>query len=321
MSHLHPITKILNCRWRFFQFKWIYKYRKTSLALSAGISILLFCLFLCFWPDIACYIGTDEDFNNRIKASLSLLCLGLPIAYLLWLFRTHDTLENLHRRSFFDALKLLTSEEGSAKGMGLKQILFLRSKVKGYESEIDNLTPNLNLKGAYLKKAELQGVKLQGANLQEAKLQGADLRGAQLQEAELQKANLQEAQLQEAELQWAQLYQADLQKANLQWAHFQEANFQEANFQEANFQEADLRGAHLRGAKLEGADLRGAELQGANLQGAQLYQADLQKAHLQGAQLQEANLRGAQLRGAHYDKETMFPDGFSPANNGMEEVS
>ena len=47
-----------------------------------------------------------------------------------------------------------------------------------------------NLRGAYLRGADLSGAYLRGADLSEAYLSGADLSGAYLGEAKLRKANL-----------------------------------------------------------------------------------------------------------------------------------
>jgi uncharacterized protein YjbI with pentapeptide repeats len=60
-------------------------------------------------------------------------------------------------------------------------------------------------------------------------------------------------------------------------------------------------GAHLRGAHLEGADLRGAHLEGAYLRFVHLEGADLRDAHLYGTYLGDAHIEGADLRDAHLE--------------------
>ena len=85
------------------------------------------------------------------------------------------------------------------------------------------MAPMPNLRGAYLRGADLSG----------AHLRGADLRGAHLRSANLYGADLRSANL----------YGADLSSADLRGA--------------------DLRGAYLSGADLSGADLSGADLSGA----------------------------------------------------------
>ena len=109
---------------------------------------------------------------------------------------------------------------------------------------------NVNLRGSWLKGADLEEARLQGADLSWVRLQGANLQAARLQEADLLAARLQEASLLGVWLQEAHLQRAWLQGANL-WG-------------------AGLQGANLLIAKLQGAHLWRAGLQGANLQGAML---------------------------------------------------
>lgn len=64
---------------------------------------------------------------------------------------------------------------------------------------------------------------------------------------------------------------------------------------------ADLEDAHLEGADLEGAHLEGAELRFAHLEGAMLVEAHLEGANLVGAHLEGANLLAAHLEGAYLE--------------------
>ena len=189
--------------------------------------------------------------------------------------------------------------------------------VKGeYSGMKTNIFVNiqLDLRGAYLQRANLRGARLQGARLWDAQLREANLRSAQLQGAYLRRAQLQEvdlrhAQLQKADIRHAQLQEADirhalLQGANLGHAQLQGVDARHAQLQEANLQNAQLQGGYLWKAQLQGADLQNARLQGAYLSGALLQGTNLQNALLQGvylwhAQLQGADLRSAQLQKAH----------------------
>ena len=173
----------------------------------------------------------------------------------------------------------------------------------------DGATQRLDLRGAYLRGAELMGLNLANAQLNGANLQGAWLEYTNLQGAVLDGANLQDARLNGANLQGAQLFRANLQDADLD-----SANLQDSFLGGANLEGASLAGANLQGARLIGANLRDAGLNGANLRGAQLFRANLQdaeldsanlegarlgSANLQDAQLDEANLQGAWLLGAN----------------------
>jgi len=77
-----------------------------------------------------------------------------------------------------------------------------------------------NLRGAYLRNADLVGADLRnanlvGANLYDADLRGANLVGADLRSADLRNANLVGADLRNADLVGADLVGADLRGANL----------------------------------------------------------------------------------------------------------
>ena len=146
---------------------------------------------------------------------------------------------------------------------------------------------NINLKGAFLRRADLQGADLVGADLRGANLVGADLQGA-----DLQKANLRGA---------------DLLNANLQGIILQIANIHEANLEGASLFNANLQSANLLKASLQGADLQKANITGANLGGV----------NLKGANLEGADFKGSSLNGARYDGKTIFSDGFKPEDNGM----
>ena len=308
-KNLQGLKKIFLRILYFFQFQWIYKWRKSCLFLSALIGSASFYFFLSYWPELAPYIGLEGNSDSRIRASLALLFLGLPLGYLLWLFRTHDTLENIHRPTFRDALQLLgsTDSEERKRGFGIRLLSYLRNEVKAHVREIDALT----------KKLSLNCTELRGINLKNFQLQEANLENAKLQEANLQHAKLQNAKLQHAKLQEANLQHAKLQEANLQHAELQGAKLQEANLQHAELQGAKLQEANLQHAKLQEANLENAELQEANLQHAKLQNAKLQNAKLQNANLQHAELQGADLGGAEYNDSTQFPKGFDPGKRGM----
>ena len=88
--------------------------------------------------------------------------------------------------------------------------------------------------------------------------QAYDLRGAYLRNADLRNAYLRGADLRNAYLRNAYLRGADLRNAYLR-----DVNLRDVNLGDANLRNADLRGADLGGAYLRNADLRGADLGGA----------------------------------------------------------
>jgi hypothetical protein len=130
----------------------------------------------------------------------------------------------------------------------------------------------LNLRGCYLRTADLSGAFLVRATLETAELQGARFGGAQLLEA-------------------------SFRSAQLRGAWFQRAILQGATFEGAGLEEVYFGGAHLRGAKFRGARLQGASFGGAQLQGADLSEA--------------RGLTQSQLDSAICDTTTKIPEGLS----------
>ena len=202
---------------------------------------------------------------------------------------------------------------------------------------IDINLSNANLKSATLKKAILTQANLTGANLQDANLTGANFTGANLEGADLRNANLYAADLSFVNLKGANLYGANLQSAELESAILPNADLQATVLKGASLYFTDLEGANLMGVNLTGvslananladADLADAVLEGANLRGANLAGANLIRANFTGTDFRNADLRGANLQGANlndaifvnalYDKDTKFPNIFSPKNKKM----
>ena len=152
------------------------------------------------------------------------------------------------------------------------------------------------VKGVYLRKADLfgknlQGVWLWGAYLLGAELSEADIRGAELSVADLQGAKLSRANLRGAKLSEADIRRADLYETDLRGAELFDVKLQEADLSWANLRGAKLSCADLQGAKLYKADFRGADLSRANLQCTDLYSAKFDsKTDLDGSVLVGANL-------------------------------
>ena len=118
-------------------------------------------------------------------------------------------------------------------------------------------------------------------------LRGSYLKGADLINARLRGANFYEAQLQGAKFMWAQMQDAHLKSAQMQWAHFADAKLQGANFSYAKLQSASfilaiVQGADFSDAMLQIADFSNANMQGANFNHAELQGAKLSNAHLEG---------------------------------------
>ena len=118
-----------------------------------------------------------------------------------------------------------------------------------YEVAIDNF--RLDLRGAYLREAELHG----------ANLSGAILSRADLTRANLTKADLYRANVIEADLSRATLHHANLTRATLTTVDFSRSNLTRSTFVHANLRYADFSGADLSLSSLREADLSGASIE------------------------------------------------------------
>ena len=190
-----------------------------------------------------------------------------------------------------------------------------------------------NLKRANLQLANLAGTKLKGANLAKANLAGATLtnrwRNVVMRQltTHLQAANLEEASLINAELGFANLKHANLRGAILYGANLDHAILSDASLIHADLTRAVLTNALLVNADFSNARLAEANLDHAILSDASLILADLSRAVLTnacltGADFSNARLEDAVMTDAYYwisevEKETRWPEGFSPERAGI----
>lgn len=138
-------------------------------------------------------------------------------------------------------------------------------------------------------------------------LAGADLRGVTItapsNSVDFSNANLAGATLFNQKFQQGRFMGTILNKADLSWADMQDAQLSFAKLEGANLFRTDLRNARLVFANLQGASLDGTKLSGADFESADLYGADLSNA---------AELETVNLEGVYYDKDTRWPEGFTP---------
>ena len=202
------------------------KHRITSLFLAAGLGIVLFgCIYyLLEWCDFSKSFLGDNEYADLTRNSLSLLFLGLPTFFILWVFRTHDVREQIDNNIFFECVRLLASgEKEISTKVALGQLMYLRRKNPSYKKRIDSHT-----RGIPLKKANLYFAQLYDINLLKTDLTGVDLTNANLSGANLTRANLTDTNLHDTNLAGAKLYGTDLKKA-LYWdtAIFEGARYDE----------------------------------------------------------------------------------------------
>jgi uncharacterized protein YjbI with pentapeptide repeats len=199
--------------------------------------------------------------------------------------------------------------------------------LSGIKLESTTFNPPIPLLGidltqASLPEANLVGIDLAKANMRKVNLSCADLTSSFLGEANLESANLTDskiayANLPEAKLESALLQRANLKGAILEGAILRGADLKDANLQAAKLQEAQLGIRSLPNGNSYKTNLEGADLQKANLQRANLESANLEVVNLAGANLTGATLTGASFKNALYSKETKFPLGFDPEQQGM----
>ena len=139
--------------------QWFLKYRKTFLALASILGMVLAYGMYDFFS------GERDLENNVLHSSLTILALGLPTFFMLWLFRTHDIQENINNSTFFECARMLTEEYPTGDTLAtlppqiaLKQLAYLRRKTNFNRERIDLLTQGLKLNEIFLVNAYLDGI-------------------------------------------------------------------------------------------------------------------------------------------------------------------
>ena len=294
------VIKIL----KFVKYFWAdVDHRRCSLVGAGILGVVLAYIVSC----LTSIFGLD---NKTLQSSITIFALGLPIFYVLWVFRTYDvqeqidkvqkqidkTEEDTNNSTFFECARMLAEEkslehDSLSKKTALEQLAYLKEETGFDKKRIDSLTRGLDLIKKIFNLARFSGLDLSKAILNEAELNEADLTGAELNEADLANAELNDANLANVKLNGADLTRAELNDAKLNGAELIGAN---------------LRGANLTRAELIFANLSNVDLTRADLNDAKLYRAKLIKADLIGANLSRADLNDANLTGAIYDSKTKF---------------
>ena len=186
--------------------KHIKLWRAMFLALAAIVGIPLSCLINYLHPHLS---FLPEELLHA--STFQILIFSLPVIALLWIFRTHDTREqiqetreNTNTQIFFNAKEdLLYRKDDTPQGnnntqqnavgqehlrssIGLMQLLALRKRGL-FLKEISLLLKNGGLGGALLMETYLEGANLQEVHLENAYLEWAHLQGAHLEGAHLER--------------------------------------------------------------------------------------------------------------------------------------
>ena len=241
----------IKCWWSKKCKPWILKNRTYSLVLAGifgtGLAYGMHKLF-----------PYEHNISNPVlHSSLTILALGLPTFFVLWLFRTEDvqrqidkTEENTNNSTFFECVKMLTNPQLSeeeitpaqfrSKRIALEQLAYLRRETGFNKRRIDLLTSKFNLVNK--------------------DLSHADLRGLDLSKAKLSNSSLDDADLSDTNLSGANLSDANLRRTDFSFTDFSFADLSFTDLTDADLTDADLRGVNLIGTDLSNADLRGANL-------------------------------------------------------------
>lgn len=143
-----------------------------------------------------------------------------------------------------------------SRSMYLSFVLMSWLDLKGIWMRDADLT-YASFRGSYLSGATMSGAQLRGANLSAAYLEGVLLSNANLLRAVLVGTRMASADLTDADLTQANLTGADLYNANLQRAKLTVANLSKADLTDADLTDSTLVGTNLSGAKLTRTDLTG----------------------------------------------------------------
>ena len=183
--------------------------------LGAGLACIAYCL-----------ISISGLCNDILQSSITILFLGLPTFYVLWVFRTHDvqrqidkTEENTNNSTFFEYERILEEEksapvisgsikdydelikyEYSPEKTALEQLAYLRRETNFDKNRIDSLTRGRDLKGRNFNFARFSGLNLFEVDLTNGRLFKADLSGVNLTKAKLNGILLNGADLSGADL-------------------------------------------------------------------------------------------------------------------------
>lgn len=111
---------------------WILKYRFPSLLISATIGVLLSKYCYSFLYNFI----TNTDPASEKATPLLFVLLALPTGALLWLFRTHDTRENIHQDALFDALQMLTDNMVVRREIATQRLIDLTEKAPEYKETV-----------------------------------------------------------------------------------------------------------------------------------------------------------------------------------------
>ena len=298
---------------------------KTEKIIFTPLLAPLYCLFLFLISEI------QIQEKNKVLEYFLIAIVGLPVFFLLWFFRTHDTREsikkaeesikkaeesikkteestkkaeeNIKQNKLFNCFENLASSEVMKIDLGVTQLITFSEQNSPFNEQI---------KLAFIKRLSYPPPVANQTNQNEAILSYGQEIIKWLVEREYEdlpfiKLNLDYQIFDNSYIGYEDKgvsttclkeFLDRVQKYNRNHKNKREIEIQ-ISLKRAYLRNVLLQNADLRRANLEGADLREVKLLGANLEGADLREVKLLGANLEGADLREVKLLGANLERAN----------------------
>ena len=228
---------------------------------------------------------------GRFITNLAPVILGLPIILFLWVFRTHDTKEqldkaqtNIEQQDFHDALRMLADDKIISQEIAVLRLIDISKKNKIYDDTI-KLAFIKRMKAPYKEAKEAKEAVEKAKAAKKSRIQTTKLIIEALQQVErrtyaqyifiwfLKKYKNKNLDLKNSDLSFQDFRAKDNKGKKIKYFRAKKGNY------------FVLDSVNLTGADLTGVDLTRADLTGADLTGADLAEADLAEAILTGADL------------------------------------
>jgi hypothetical protein len=311
-------------------------WRRPTLILLTGAAVIGMVLFAFpvqtdgFFAQLKGLFAEDKKMDWRAASQLLIVLLGLPIGFMLWLFRdihVNAVLENQRKDvnlKEFQEIQLRAAgamdeklPKGARESLQIAATHQLAGFLRGGFGKSFQRPAWELLRAQLLASAQMSGYQSIPEQIEawhkadpDERVTAAPL-GRSVRDAirSIKMDSIGKAQRAAVRDEWRTIFGGKLplsdtvfdginapEKALLASCALERCSFIGANLPRAHLEGANLRFAHLEGANLQFAHLEGADLQFAHLEG-----ADLTRAHLEGAILGEAHLEGANLGGAHLE--------------------
>lgn len=122
--------------------------------------------------------------GDKVKEYIYIFYLSSPLIFILWMLRTHDSLNKVYEKPYFEGLGALAKEDKYSKKLAFKLLIPLMEK-GAYVDEIKNVFMGMNLTGV-----DLSGMNLTGLNFDKTIFTDAILKNCNLSNLDFSKSTL-----------------------------------------------------------------------------------------------------------------------------------